>query len=416
MATAPVANDDQVTFDEGGTIRIDFADLLANDIENDTSNPTGLDINYVWGDTGAPIANPEDTYIEVQLPTDYYGTFRLVYVVNDGNLKDEGVVEVTVNNINDVPLPSDLGIEFYMQGGTTLTVENDRGILRDVPNVNVNVNGDPVDGDDYTAVLDQGPSNGTLNLDPKGGFTYAPNAGFTGQDTFSFFVNDGTTNSAQSKTVTISVPNSTDQAPVATDDFYTGTEDQVKFLKSADVLSNDSDPDGDIIQIDRVFGAYGGTVSLEDANIIFTPDQDFNGRASFAYVIKGGTPLEDVGLVNIDFAPVNDAPVPNDEPTPRVERYAAYDDEQLTVVATEGVLFNDTDADGDQLSRHRLPRRRRTARSASILTVASSTRRMPVSPAWTASNTRCPMAPRPLSRRRSRSRCWQVRMAETARL
>ena len=41
-----------------------------------------------------------------------------------------------------------------------------------------------VDDDTLTAVLESGPSNGTLSLADDGSFTYTPNANFNGSDSF----------------------------------------------------------------------------------------------------------------------------------------------------------------------------------------------------------------------------------------
>jgi VCBS repeat-containing protein len=54
----------------------------------------------------------------------------------------------------------------------------------------VDPNGDPL-----TAVLDSGPSHGTLDLHADGSFTYTPAAGFAGLDTFTYHANDGEANS-----------------------------------------------------------------------------------------------------------------------------------------------------------------------------------------------------------------------------
>lgn len=47
------------------------------------------------------------------------------------------------------------------------------------------------DNDGLTAVLVNNPGNGTLNLNADGSFTYTPNAGFTGSDSFTYQANDG---------------------------------------------------------------------------------------------------------------------------------------------------------------------------------------------------------------------------------
>lgn len=55
-----------------------------------------------------------------------------------------------------------------------------------------------------TAVLVTGPSNGVLTLNANGSFTYTPNAGFRGVDTFTYQATDGVSTSLLSATVTLS--------------------------------------------------------------------------------------------------------------------------------------------------------------------------------------------------------------------
>jgi Big-like domain-containing protein/Calx-beta domain-containing protein/hemolysin type calcium-binding protein len=52
-------------------------------------------------------------------------------------------------------------------------------------------NDDDADGDELIAVLVEGPAHGTLTLKPDGSFTYVPDAGFNGSDTFVYKANDG---------------------------------------------------------------------------------------------------------------------------------------------------------------------------------------------------------------------------------
>jgi len=54
-----------------------------------------------------------------------------------------------------------------------------------------------VDGDALTYLIQTAPTKGTLTLNQStGAFTYTPNAGATGSDSFRFRVNDGTVNSS----------------------------------------------------------------------------------------------------------------------------------------------------------------------------------------------------------------------------
>ena len=70
------------------------------------------------------------------------------------------------------------------------------------------------DGDAITTLLISGPANGTVNLSPDGSFTYTPNAGFVGTDTFTYKASDGKLDSNLA-TVTITVTEA-NQPPVIT--------------------------------------------------------------------------------------------------------------------------------------------------------------------------------------------------------
>ncbi|MBA3556210.1 MAG: cadherin-like domain-containing protein, partial [Gemmatimonadales bacterium] len=67
------------------------------------------------------------------------------------------------------------------------------------------VNDADLDGNDLSAVLDADVSNGLLFLvNDTGGFTYTPNSGFVGTDSFTYHATDGFANSA-TVTVTLQV-------------------------------------------------------------------------------------------------------------------------------------------------------------------------------------------------------------------
>ncbi len=59
-------------------------------------------------------------------------------------------------------------------------------------------------GGALTAILASGPTNGSLTLNADGSFTYAPNAGFVGNDAFTYQATDGSVASSPA-TVTISI-------------------------------------------------------------------------------------------------------------------------------------------------------------------------------------------------------------------
>jgi hypothetical protein len=71
---------------------------------------------------------------------------------------------------------------FATRANTALTV-NAPGVL---------ANDNDADGDALTAALTRSPSNGQVALRPDGGFTYTPNGGFSGVDSFDYQAGDGT--------------------------------------------------------------------------------------------------------------------------------------------------------------------------------------------------------------------------------
>src|SRR5262249_38154415 len=92
-----------------------------------------------------------------------------------------------------------------------------------------------------------------------------------------------------------------------------------RTISFASLLANDSKgavtENAQSLTIIDVGHAVGGTVSIVGTDVIFTPDHNFNGTASFDYTVRdNGTShgvndfLSDVGSVNFAIPPVNDAP------------------------------------------------------------------------------------------------------------
>ena len=70
--------------------------------------------------------------------------------------------------------------------------------------INVKANDTDVDGDPLTTSVVTGPAKGAVSHNVDGSFTYTPTTNFTGTDTFTYRVSDGTATSAPA-TVTIAV-------------------------------------------------------------------------------------------------------------------------------------------------------------------------------------------------------------------
>ena len=203
-------------------------------------------------------------------------------------------------------------------------------------------NDSDVDGNSLSASVVSGPSDGTLALSSDGSFTYTPNPGFFGSDSFDYETSDGI-GGTDTATVTIVVA-AANEDPDATDDAYATDEDTPLVVAAPGVLSNDTDADGDSLTASVVSGPSNGTLVLNgDGSFTYTPNADFNGSDSFVYEADDGNGGTDTATVEITVNALNDPPVANDD------GYSTDEDTPL-VVAAPGVLGNDTDVEGDALT------------------------------------------------------------------
>ncbi len=243
-----------------------------------------------------------------------------------------GSFTITITPVNDPPtaLPDSYGAAEE----TTLVVAAP-GVLG---------NDSDIDSGALTAILNVGPSDGSLSLSANGGFSYTPDADFTGQDSFTYHARDGSANSTV-VTVTISVTNDND-APIAVNDSASTTED-VQLVRSAatGVLVNDDDIDGDGLTAQLVAPPATGSLALQpDGSYTFTPPANGTGPFTFTYRASDGQALSNVATVTMTVTPVNDPPVGNSD------AYAPTEDVALVVSAATGVLADDTDVDSATLT------------------------------------------------------------------
>ncbi len=321
---APEANDQDVETDEDINLPII---LTASDADGDdlTFTVTVQPTNGVLSGNGAELTyDPNDNF---------NGSDSFTFEVNDGNGgTGTGTVNITVNPVNDAPVAVD--DSYGTDEDTPLTVAAPGVLDNDT---------DADSGDTLAAVLDTDVSNGTLVLNADGSFTYTPDAGFSGTDSFTYVANDGTVDSAPA-TVTIAV-NDVNDTPVANDDNYDVDEDATLTVDAPGVLDNDTDADsGDTLTASLETDVSNGTLTLNsDGSFSYTPNANFFGEDSFTYIANDGTEDSTPAAVTIAVNAVNDAPVAVDD------SYGTNEETPLTVDAP-GVLSNDTDVDDEVLT------------------------------------------------------------------
>lgn len=103
-------------------------------------------------------------------------------------------------------------------------------------------------------------------------------------------------------------------APVAVDDDIEVNEDSGS--SALNLLSNDSDANGDALRIEGYTNPAHGTINIvgdpgNPTDLAYTPNANFAGEDSFQYVIGDGNGGTDTATVYITVHSVNDAPVAN---------------------------------------------------------------------------------------------------------
>jgi VCBS repeat-containing protein len=165
------------------------------------------------------------------------------------------------------------------------------------------------EGSELTALLESGVTNGELSLNPDGSFTYQPDAGYFGQDSFTYRAYDGVgaSNAALVRIVVTGV----NRAPVAVDDSYQVLPGATLTVNAAQgVLANDSDPNGDALTAVLVGGVSHGTLSLNpDGSFTYTPQAGFEGEDGFTYQASDGELLSNTASVTITVSDAGDPAV-----------------------------------------------------------------------------------------------------------
>lgn len=184
-------------------------------------------------------------------------------------------------------------------------------------------------------VSNTNPTKGSLVMNNNGGFTYTPNANYTGSDSFQYTIQD-VDGDQSTATVTITVDPMND-LPIANDDSYTIAEDT---QLNNDVTTNDQNLVDLPITVSLVSDVSNGSLTLNtDGTFIYMPNSEYFGTDNFSYKITDGNGDAVTANVLITINFINDgAPVAVNDNT------STNEDTAVTI----DVLANDSDIDGNQ--------------------------------------------------------------------
>jgi hypothetical protein len=255
----------------------------------------------------------------------YNGPDSFTYTLTDAaGATSTATVHITVTSVPDLPV----------------AVADSATTPEDTPiSLAVLANDSDGDGDPLTITYDgTQPSHGVVAFGDPGILIYRPRLNYSGPDSFTYVITDGTTTATATVTLTVTPVN---DPPVATNDVLFFDEDTVGTLP---VLANDSDVEGNTLTITAITqGAHGVAVIRTGTPLMyieFTPVANYAGSDTLTYTIsdgKGGTATATVNLV------VRQVP---DPPVAVNDAAATNEDTAVTV----NVLANDFDVDNNTLS------------------------------------------------------------------
>jgi hypothetical protein len=167
------------------------------------------------------------------------------------------------------------------------------------------------DGDPLSIELVEPPAHGTVQVTEDGGFRYTPNAGYTGDDGFTYRATDGLA-SSEPTTVGLQIKA---LAPTATGDDYLAVEStELEVAPNDGVLANDVDPRGAAIHASLVAGPSHGSLTLiADGSFRYRPNDAFIGEDSFTYRAITESGASRVATVILRVAERNDPPIAVDD-------------------------------------------------------------------------------------------------------
>ncbi|QEL20932.1 Ig-like domain-containing protein [Limnoglobus roseus] len=281
--SVPAVNDPPMSGADAITVVEDSGEAIVDVLTNDSFAP---DVGEALSVTGVtqPAAGGAVTLaagvVRFAPAANYNGTATFTYTLSDGNGGTAvGTVTVTVTPANDAPTARDAN----SNGAADTAVELDlRSLVSDR---------ETAPGDLVFSV--RSADHGTVQLLADGHtIRFIPDLGYTGSASFAYSVTDTGApagNAADPLTTSKLVTVAVDPQIRATDDTVVVNENGGTVV--VDVLGNDSNNpiSGGTLTVTAVTApAGGGVASLQDGEVRFTPDVQFQGTTSFAYTVTNG--------------------------------------------------------------------------------------------------------------------------------
>ncbi|GGF50831.1 hypothetical protein GCM10011332_00080 [Terasakiella brassicae] len=202
-----------------------------------------------------------------------------------------GMISDVSGHQNDVAVSASQfmsGLPVLKTNATTIELEEDDSFVSQIL-----VENSEIYGDALSYQVQSQPQNGVVYFNPDGSFVYVPNANYVGTDTFTVVAINAGSLSSSPFTVNLNVVEHNAIPHAGFDDLSVLVNSSNNVLN---VLANDYDQDGDPLSITAIDGKTGpgphmvdgGTVSLVNGDVTFTPAYNFTGIVTFGYTVSDG--------------------------------------------------------------------------------------------------------------------------------
>jgi len=299
------------------------ATISATDPEGDTItfNQTSEPDN---GEMVSFAANGEFTY---RPNAGVIGSDRFTVSISDGT--NQVSATITVNIIEVAPTnqaPTVTSANFELDQDTSLTAT---------------LTATDPEGDTVTFTVNGDPTNGQLvSFDSNGVFTYTPNGGFTGSDSFNIVASDGTNQVDATITLNVLAVNPVNEAPTITAANFDGVQD----TELSETITA-RDPEGDTVTFAQTSEPSSGSMMAFAANGNFTyrPNSGFVGTDSFTITASDGENeiTATISITIFEEEPTNEPPTitsgnfEGNQDTDLIATITASDPEGDTVTFTQ---------------------------------------------------------------------------------